>query len=77
MVTLKLGQTQIKYHLITYVKGSAQYSENIATSVLRTMLALCSSVAVISIKTFLVESLILECSELMIGGREHTTRLAS
>lgn len=42
------------------VKGFAQYSENIVTMVLRTILAFVKSVAVHSMKTFFVESLILE-----------------
>jgi hypothetical protein len=61
----------------TYVKGSAQYSENMATKVFKTVLALCSSVAVISINTFLVSSVILEWFELIIGGNEQTVRLES
>ena len=56
----------------TYVKGSAQYSENMATMVLRTILPLVRSVAVHSMKTFLVSSVILEWLLLMMGGSDKT-----
>lgn len=46
-------------------------------TVFKTMLALVWSVAVHSIKTFFVESLIFECSPLIMGGNEHTTRFES
>lgn len=51
---------------------SEQCSENIVTIVFKVIEALVASVAVISIKTFLVDSLILEWSPFMIGGRDKT-----
>ena len=62
---------------ITYVKGSAQCSENIVTIVFNTIFAFVKSVAVHSIKTFFVFNEIFEWSPLMIGGKEQTTRFAS
>ena len=47
------------------------------TRVSSTMLAFVRSVAVTSKKMFLVLSVILECSPLMMGGRDSTTSLAS
>jgi hypothetical protein len=61
----------------TYVNGSSQYSLNIATISFVTIASLVSSVAVKSMKTFRVLRVILECSELMIGGMESTVRLES
>lgn len=61
----------------TYVKGSAVYRENIVTMILLTISSFVLSVAVISMNTFLVSNVIFEWSPLMIGGREHTTRLES
>ena len=57
--------------------GTAQYSENIATTVSSTMLALVKSVAVHSMKTFFVLRVILLWSPLMIGGRDSTTSFES
>ena len=59
------------------VKGSAQYLENMATMMLQTMSSLVWSVAVMSIKTFVVSSVILERSLLMMGGSEQTFLSAS
>lgn len=59
------------------VNGSAQYLENMVTMMLQTMSSLVWSVAVMSMKTFLVSSVILERSLLMMGGREQTFRSAS
>jgi len=42
------------------------------TMILRAILAFVSSVAVISIKTFLVVSFILLCSPLISGGKDST-----
>ena len=53
------------------------HSANIVTTVFSTMVALVRSVAVHSMKTSLVCSFIFECSPLMIGGRDKTTRLLS
>jgi hypothetical protein len=50
------------------VKGSAQYSENILATILITICNFVSSVAVVSMNTFLVSSVILLCSELIMGG---------
>ena len=61
----------------TYAKGSAQYSENIVATMLTTMASLVSSVAVTSMNTFRVFSVILLCSELMIGGIDSTVRFVS
>jgi hypothetical protein len=52
----------------THVKGSAQYSENILATILITICNFVSSVAVVSMNTFLVSSVILLCSELIMGG---------
>ena len=57
--------------------GVAQYPENMAHMILSTMWALVRSVAVTSMKTFLVLSVIFEWSPLMIGGRLNTRPLAS
>jgi len=59
------------------VKGSSQYCENIATRILMTISTLVRSVAVTSMKTFLVSNVILERLLLIIGGNEHTFLLAS
>ena len=59
------------------VKGSEVYWENMVTRILFTISALVLSVAVMSIKTSRVLGLILEWLEFMIGGIEHTVRLAS
>lgn len=56
----------------TDVNGLEQYSENIKATMLTTMLSFVSSVAVTSMKIFLVFSVIFECCELMIGGSERT-----
>ena len=53
------------------------YCENMATRMLVTISNLVRSVAVTSIKTLRVFVLILEWSELMIGGIEHTVRFES
>lgn len=60
-----------------YVNGSSQYSENMVERMLATIPSLVSSVAVISMNTFLVFSVILLCSELMIGGIDSTVSLVS
>lgn len=52
------------------VNAYLQYSEKPQTKVFKVTMAFGFDVAVISIKTFLVYSDILEYSELMIGGRE-------
>ena len=49
-----------------------QYSENIVDTIFTTISNFVWSVAVTSIKTFLVFSVIFECSELIIGGIERT-----
>ena len=59
------------------MNGSAQYCANMVSIVLSTTLALVRSVAVHSMKTLRVLSLILEWSPLMIGGSDSTTPLAS
>jgi len=56
----------------SYVKGTSQYSENMTQSTFNTMASFVSSIAVSSMKTFRVSRVILECSELMIGGSERT-----
>lgn len=61
----------------THVNGCSQYSLNIVTIIFVTIASLVSSVAVRSMNTFRVLSVILECSELMMGGMESTVRLAS
>ena len=53
------------------------YCENMQTMIWLTISNLVRSVAVISMKTFFVVSLILECSELMRGGKEQTVLFAS
>lgn len=55
-----------------YLKGSSQYSENIVEMMFATMSSFVSSVAVISMKMFLVLRVILLCSELMMGGIDKT-----
>ena len=60
-----------------YLNGVAQYSENMVIMVFKTTLALVRSVAVHSMKTFLVFRVILEWFELMMGGRDSTTRFLS
>ena len=54
------------------MKGSSQYSENMVTIMLTTIASFVSSNAVTSTNTFRVFSVILLCSELMIGGIEST-----
>jgi hypothetical protein len=54
------------------MKGSEVYSENIVEMMSATMFNFVSSVAVMSMKTFVVLSVILLCSELMIGGIDRT-----
>lgn len=54
------------------VKGCAQYCENMATIVLSVMLALVRSVAVHSIRMFLISGAMRECQPLMTGGRERS-----
>lgn len=61
----------------THVKGSAQYSENILATILITICNFVSSVAVVSMNTFLVSNVILLCSELMMGGILNTWSFAS
>jgi hypothetical protein len=62
---------------MTNVKGSSVYRENIVTSMLLTISTLVLSIAVISMKTFLVVAEIFEWLPLMIGGREQTVLLES
>lgn len=62
---------------MTYVKGSAQYSENMVAMMFVTMCSFVSSVAVTSMKIFRVLSVILLCSELMMGGMDSTTSFLS
>jgi hypothetical protein len=62
---------------MTHVNGSAQYSENILATILTTICNFVSSVAVVSMNTFLVSSVILLCSELIIGGILNTWSSAS
>jgi hypothetical protein len=64
-------------HNNTDVYGSAQYSENIAEMMFATTCSFVSSVAVMSMNTFVVFSVILLCSELMIGGIDSTRSSAS
>lgn len=54
------------------VNGSLEYSENMVATMLTTIASFVSSVAVTSMKTFLVFRVIFECSELIIGGMERT-----
>jgi hypothetical protein len=61
----------------THVYGSAQYSENIVDMMLTTTSSFVWSVAVTSMKIFRVFSVILLCSELMIGGMDSTRSSAS
>ena len=61
----------------THVNGSSQYSENIIAIMLTTIFNFVLSVAVTSTKTFLVVSLILLCSELIMGGMERTVSVSS
>lgn len=56
----------------SHVKGNAQYSENMVETMLTTIPSFVSSVAVTSMKRFVVSKVILLCSELMIGGIERT-----
>ena len=60
-----------------HVKGSSQYSENMVARMLTTMPSFVSSSAVTSINTLRVLTVILECSELMMGGILATVRLLS
>lgn len=62
---------------MTNVKGSSVYRENIVTSMLLTISTLVLSIAVTSMKTFLVVAEIFEWLPLMIGGREQTVFLES
>ena len=62
---------------MTHVNGSAQYSENILATIVITICNFVSSVAVVSINTFLVSSVILLCSELIMGGILNTWSSAS
>lgn len=66
-----------KAKILTYVNGSAQYSENMVEMMLTTIFNFVSSVAVTSMKTFRVFRVILLWSELMIGGIERTRRSVS
>ncbi len=59
------------------MNGSLQYKEKEAIITLSVISALVKSLAVISIKIFSVVSLSLECSPLMIGGKDNTTLLES
>lgn len=59
------------------MKGSSVYCENIVTIMLMTISSFVRSVAVTSTKTLRVFVLILEWSELIIGGIEQTVRLES
>jgi hypothetical protein len=61
----------------THVNGSRQYSENMVATILTTMPSFVSSVAVTSMKTFCVFSVILLCSELIIGGIDRTRSFES
>ena len=58
--------------MVRYLNLSWQYSENIVATVFTTISTFVLSVAVTSMKMFLVFSVIFECSELMIGGNERT-----
>ena len=60
-----------------YLYLSAQYSENIVVIMFNTTSALVKSVAVISMKIFLVFKVILLWLPLIIGGNERTRFLAS
>ena len=59
------------------VKGSAQCSQNMVTMVSSTMWALVRSVAVTSMKTSVVASVMREWRELIMGGNEQTTPFVS
>ena len=59
------------------VNGSEVYCENMQTSMLFTISAFVRSVAVMSMKTLRVASVILLWLEFMIGGIEQTVRFAS
>lgn len=61
----------------TYVNGSSVHCENMVTMMLFTTSSFVLSVAVISIKTFRVFSVIFEWSPLMIGGKEQTVLFES
>ena len=63
--------------LCTHANGSKQYSENMVVIMFTTMPSFVSSVAVTSMKIFCVFSVILLCSELMIGGIERTRSFES
>lgn len=54
-----------------------QYCENAQTIVVKQIIAFGRLNAVISMNTFFVSIEILECSELMMGGTEHTLSLLS
>ena len=59
------------------MKGSSVYLENMVTTMLLHSSTLVLSVAVISIKTFLVSRVILEWLPFIIGGKEQTVRFES
>lgn len=59
------------------MKGSSVYWENMVTRMLLHISAFVLSVAVMSMKTLRVFTLILEWFELMIGGIEQTVRFLS
>lgn len=73
MLSILAGDGSTKAH----VYGSAQYSENMEDTILTTISSFVWSVAVISMNTFRVFSVILLCSELMIGGMDSTRSSAS
>lgn len=60
-----------------YVKGTAQYCENMVTIVFSTVFAFVMSVAVHSMRMLRVVNLIFEWSPLIIGGSESTRRVLS
>ena len=59
------------------VKGLAQYSENMVTTVSRTIFALVRSVAVHSMNTLVVSRVIFDLLPLIMGGRDMTVSSAS
>ena len=63
--------------VMTYVKGFAQYSENMVEMMFATMLSFVRSVAVMSMKMLRVLRVILLCSELIIGGMDKTLSFVS
>lgn len=62
---------------VPHLKGTSLYSENMVEMMLTTIFSLVRSVAVRSMKMFRVLSVILLCSELMMGGKERTTSFLS